>query len=126
MDLLVNGESYVISSFSDLQRHLDGAGELADICLSADGPSLTALTHGARGWLMFLREEGDCGFSSRDPAYAGARSDMLKFRLDNGQCDEYPAHWTLPLEQVHRAFVDFFENHGALPPGIEWHDDSVV
>jgi hypothetical protein len=45
-----------------------------DICIRSpdpEGPILCALINGELGWLMYLREEGDSGFSSRNPNYDG-------------------------------------------------------
>src|SRR5688500_12064301 len=96
----------------------------AEIWLEAeDGQLLCALISGERGWLMYLREPGDAGFSSRDPDYIGAPEDMLEFELDNGQTDYYPAGWTLPIEEIERA-LEYFEREQAPPPFVSWHDDS--
>ena len=58
---------------------------------SPTGQMLAVLVNGDRAWLMFLRAEGDSGFSSRNPAYPGPDQATLEFRLSNGQVDAYPA-----------------------------------
>lgn len=91
-----------------------------------DGPhgqSLCALINGDVGWLMYLRESGDCGFSSRNPDYDGPSERAIKYMLSNGQVDEYPASWSYPVEVVIRALEDFRAN-GLPPPFIAWHNDS--
>ena len=87
------------------------------------GRSLCALVDGEVGWLMVLREPGDAGFSSRNPAYAGPVDAGIDFMLANGQRDKYPAAWTYPVETVMRA-VAYFRSTGRRPPFIAWHDDS--
>ena len=54
-----------------------------------DERAMMALINGDWGWLMYLREEGDSGFSSRNPDYIGTDDDgkMMDFLLSNGQLD---------------------------------------
>ncbi len=89
-----------------------------------DGQSLCALMNGDIGWLMYLRhKDGDAGFSSRNPNYEGDPGAMVDYRLDNGQIDEYPREWALPLATVEKALA-FFELNHSPPPFISWHNDS--
>lgn len=90
-----------------------------------DEQAMGALTNGDFGWLMYLREEGDAGFSSRNPDYTGSDDDgkTMEFLLSNGQLDEYPLSFVLPLEQVIRA-LDYFEKYNRPPDFIVWHNDS--
>ena len=90
---------------------------------TADGRSLCGLISGGLGWLMYLRGSGDAGFSSRNPAYSGPADAMLGYRLDNGQVDEYPLEWALPVEQVQQA-LEYFRHEQKPPPFVVWHNDS--
>jgi hypothetical protein len=90
---------------------------------SPDGQSLCALINGDRGWLMYLREMGDAGFSSRNPDYAGPADAMIEYRLANGDTDEYPASWSLPIDAVERA-LEYFRTEHKPPPFIHWYNDS--
>ena len=47
----------------------------------------------------------------------------MEFRLGNGQKDEYPIAWTLPIQEIQRA-LDYFKRTGKPPPFITWHNDS--
>jgi hypothetical protein len=87
-----------------------------------DGRALCALINGDLGWLMYLREEGDSGFSSRNPDYAGDEDATIEYRLSNGQVDEYPASWALPVAVVERALAHFRET-GERAPFVTWHAD---
>jgi hypothetical protein len=87
-----------------------------------DGRALCALIHGDVGWLMYLREPGDSGFSSRNPAYAGPAHAVIDYMLSNGQRDEYPASWALPVATVERALA-YFRKTGDRAPFVEWHAD---
>lgn len=88
-----------------------------------DGQALTALINGNYGWLMYLSENGDSGLSSRNPGYTGDDGETMEFYLSNGQRDEYPLSWILPVEQIEKA-LDFFQKYHKIPPFITWHDDS--
>ena len=88
-----------------------------------DEQAMMALINGDFGWLMYLREEGDAGFSSRNPEYTGSDDETMEFYLSNGQLDEYPLAWVLPIDQVKRA-LDYFEKHHKPPKFITWHNDS--
>jgi len=88
-----------------------------------DGQSLLALINGDLGWLMYLRAPGDAGFSSRNPAYSGPDDAVIEYVLSNGQKDQYPASWALPILEVRRALQFFRDNHKP-PPFIHWHNDS--
>lgn len=89
---------------------------------SEDEQSMCALINGDYGWLMYLREEGDAGFSSRNPDYTGSDDETMEFTLSNGQVDEYPLAWVLPVEIVNKA-LEYFEKNHKLPDFITWHDD---
>lgn len=88
-----------------------------------DGQAMCALINGDKGWLMYLRNSEDAGFSSRNPNYNGDPKAVLDFYLDNGPCDEYPLSWVLPLDEVERAMA-YFRKDKRLPTFITWHNDS--
>jgi hypothetical protein len=88
-----------------------------------DGQSLCVLINDDIGWLMYLRCKGDAGFSSRNLDYSGPPHATVEYRLSNGQRDEYPASWALPLSEVERALA-FFRANQRLPPFIHWHNDA--
>jgi Immunity protein Imm1 len=84
---------------------------------------MCALINSDLGWLMYLREAGDAGFSSRNLKYDGPPDAKLDYFLSNGQQDEYPKAWALPIEEVRRA-LEYFEREQKRPPFITWHNDS--
>ncbi len=84
---------------------------------------MVALINGEFGWLMYLRYDGDAGFSSRNPSYQGPSDAMIEYFLSNGQLDEYPASWALPTGDVRRALREF-QTDGKPPVWIAWHSDS--
>jgi hypothetical protein len=83
---------------------------------------MCALINGDRGWLMYLREEGDSGFSSRNPKYDGPSDAEIEYELSHGQHDFYPASWALPIAEVRRALA-YFEQRQRQPPFVVWHED---
>jgi hypothetical protein len=50
-----------------------------------DGQAMCALINDDLGWLMYLRNDGDAGFSSRNPTYQGPGDAMPGYFLNNGQ-----------------------------------------
>jgi hypothetical protein len=90
---------------------------------SADGQLLCVLINGDVGWMMYLREATDAGFSSRNPDYDGPADAMVEYRLCNGQHNAYPRAWAYPIQVVERA-MGYFRERGAPPPFITWHNDS--
>ncbi len=71
---------------------------------------------------MYLREDGDSGFSSRNPSYDGPPDGQIEYELSNGQHDFYPASWALPLAEIQRA-IQYFEREHNQPPFVSWHED---
>jgi hypothetical protein len=69
--------------------------------------SLCVLINGDFGWLMYVREPGDAGLSSRNLDYSGPADATIDFMLSNGQLDCYPASWALPLPLVMKAIAYF-------------------
>ena len=89
---------------------------------SSTGQSICALVSGEVGWLMVLRENGDAGFSTRNPDYCGSPDAFIDYRLENGQQDQYPAAWALPVAEVQQA-LEHFILHAEPPPWLTWHND---
>lgn len=94
---------------------------MSEIWKSYGEKRLSALLNEECGWLMWLAEEGDPGFSSRGDSSAVGET---RFRLNNGQLDLYPSAWVLPLETVQRA-IAHFELTGERAPFVEWQDDGA-
>jgi hypothetical protein len=69
-----------------------------------------------------MRFEGDAGFSSRNPSYDGDPEARIEYVLRNGQRDQYPASWALPVDEVRRA-LDYFTTEHRQPPFVAWHED---
>lgn len=86
-------------------------------------PSLCALVHAESAWLMYLRHEGDAGFSSRSASFSGPPEQTIDFMLSNGQVDEYPASWTYPSETAFEVLVAF-AREARVPDSIAWFNDS--
>lgn len=90
---------------------------------SRDDRSLCALLKGDVGWLMYLRQSGDAGFHTTNPAYSGSRDDVITYKLENGQIDEYPASWAISVSQVERA-LEHFLDHGVPLRELTWVNDA--
>ena len=85
--------------------------------------SLCALISGEVGWLLYLRKNGDAGFSTRNPSYSGSPESKIHYRLDNGQHDTYPAAWALPVSEIQRA-LEHFIIHAEPASWLTWQNDS--
>jgi immunity protein Imm1 of predicted polymorphic toxin system len=126
--LSVNSYNTQVATVADLRRELVpfASEQFREIWLEVeDGPALCVLLNGNLGWLMYLREAGDAGFSSRNPAFEGSQPSVIGYRLSNGQHDEYPASWALPEREIIRALEYFIEHQGYRAPFVNWHDDSA-
>jgi hypothetical protein len=123
--LSVNSYDTQVATVADLRHELVpfASEQFREIWLEVeDGPALCALLNGNLGWLMYLREDGDAGFGSRNPAFEGAKSSVIGYRLSNGQHEEYPASWALTEEEIIRALEYFVEHQGSRAPFVNWHD----
>ena len=72
-------------------------------------------------WLMYLRFEGDAGFSTRNPDYVGPPKAVIEYFLANGQRDEYPAEWNITTQEGLRALAHFFATR-KMAPWLQWHE----
>jgi hypothetical protein len=130
LTITISGQKAPVSTAADLRPYWQTvrARPFSAVWLDAGehGPSLALLVNGKHAWLMYLRDhEGDPGLSSRNPDYAGPPNALMEFVIDNGQRDEYPIAWTLPLEQTLAACEYFVVTQGGRSPNIVWHDDST-
>lgn len=105
---------------------MDSDSQYKEIWIDSDeqgiGATICALINGDKGWLMYLRYHGDAGFSSRNPNYSGDENATLEFELSNGQLDEYPLSWVLPIDEVNQALT-YFAKYKKPPKFIKWHSD---
>jgi hypothetical protein len=85
-------------------------------------PALCALVNGEQGWLMWVRYDGDAGFSSRNPGYSGPSSIEIEYMLANGQVDRYPAAWAYSRALVFDALQSFARTRHV--EGVSWFNDS--
>lgn len=127
MELTLNGESYEVASLGGLRYHLPKIHErqFCEVWLYADSgwPAVCMLVNGSSAWIMFLREEGDAGFSTRNPKYDGPKDTLIEYFLSNGQRDEYPAEWDITAPEAIRALEHFFEAQ-EMAPWLQWHAEQ--
>ncbi len=118
-----NGRSLSIGSLEQLSAALDGfdSAPVFDLAcrFPAEGPILSMLRNGDRAWLMYMTEPGDPGFCSQgDASLQGTAS----YALSNGQLDEYPIAWCIPVEDCYKAIAYFYVNRGARPDWLRWKE----
>ena len=81
---------------------------------------MCALINGGYGWLMYQKDEEASELRSRNLDYGGSDDEMMESALSNGQFDEYPTAWVIPVEIIYKA-LEYFEKTGNLPEFIHWH-----
>ena len=126
MELTLNGESYEVASLGGLRYHLPKISErqFCEAWLYAESgwPAVCALVNGEAAWLLFLRHDGDSGFSTRNPDFAGPNGAVIEYFLSNGQRDEYPAEWNITTAEAVRALEHFLEKE-EMAPWLHWQED---
>jgi hypothetical protein len=126
MELTLNGDSYEVASLGGLRYHLPKVFErqFCEVWLYSESgwPAICALVNNGSTWLMFLRHEGDSGFSTRNPEYAGPADAAIEYFLSNGQRDEYPAEWAIGTPEALRALEHFMETQ-EMAPWLQWREE---
>ena len=107
----------------DLEMQLTSCEQFKEIWIEgSEGSRMCALINNDIGWLMYLRHDGDAGYSTRNPEIES--KEEIEFVLDNGQRDLYPRNWTYPISKLKLALLSFLANN-QLPSQVSWHDDSA-
>jgi hypothetical protein len=124
--LTINGIQSDVSSVEQLRSRLSKARErqpFLDVWLSAPSgwPTLCALINGDATWMIYFRHDRGGGFLTRNPAYDGPQNATIKYRLSNGQIDEYPAAWNVTTVEAVRALEEFFAR-AERPAWLHWHE----
>jgi hypothetical protein len=98
MVVIFNGQRQEVLSIEELNVALEQFNQVDqfEFWLSATrGPSICMLRNRSNAWLMYLRHEGDSGFTSRGETN---RIGTAAYTLSNGQVDEYPLSWCIVVE----------------------------
>jgi hypothetical protein len=122
----VDGQVAPVESLTQLRSVLDAAAAKPrqEVWLfSPSGPSLCMLRNQDRALLMFLREPGDAGFTSRSEIPVTGDS-STQFMLANGQLEEYPTAWTISTERAREALEHFLQTE-ERSPSVVWNDDEA-
>ncbi len=126
--LSINGKTSAIGNKDDLRDKLQNISKtpFCEVWITlSDGKSISALINREISWLMYLRYDGDPGFSSRNAEIAEDKNEMVTFYLSNGQRDQYPLSYTVSTASAVSA-LEYFFAAGDMAPWIKWHDDSIV
>jgi hypothetical protein len=93
--------------------------EQAEIWLSfePDGPRMAMFRNFENAFLMYLKSPDDSGMVSF--ANAGCAG-LVDYCLSNGQQDQYPASWSIPVSLCAKAIRQFVHNHGEQPECVTW------
>jgi len=96
---------------------------LVEVYLASWGRTLAIFKNGDKAFVMFLRFEGDAGFHTIDPNYAGPTDATLELYMKSGQGDEKPLGEWISLGDAKRA-AEHFLLSGERAPWLTWYDDS--
>jgi hypothetical protein len=122
-EIIFNGRSQAISSVHELGDALNRFDQEHHFELwvaVSSGAAMCMLRSDNDALLMYLRNSGDSGFTSRGNPDKGGSATYV---LTNGQIDEYPKSWCIDVEQCYKAIAYFFVNDGAKPGWIRWNSD---
>ncbi|HEY6968010.1 MAG TPA: Imm1 family immunity protein [Candidatus Angelobacter sp.] len=126
MELKINKVLYEVSEPGELHLCLAQVrrSQFSEVWMQQPDswPSICALINGEAAWLMFLRFEGDAGFSTRNPDYSGPPKAVIEYHLANGQRDEYPASWNITTNEALRALEHFLAEQ-EMAPWLQWQKE---
>ena len=126
MELKINKVLYEVTDAGELKVRLAQIGrtQFSEVWMQheAGWPAMGALINGEAAWLMHVRYEGDAGFSTRNPLYAGPEKAVIEYYLSNGKRDEYPASWNITTAEAIRGLQYFLEQE-AMAPWLQWHEE---
>jgi hypothetical protein len=127
MELKINKVRYEVTDSGELKLLLAQVRrtQFSEVWMQhpAGWPAIGALINGEAAWLTFVGHEGDAGFSTRNPQYAGPPKAIIEYYLSNGQRDEYPAAWNISTAEALRALA-YFLTEEAMAPWLTWQDES--
>jgi hypothetical protein len=126
MELQVNKDVFEVADVEELRTRLEQIRRTrySEVWLRRPGgwPAACALVNGDAAWMMCVYHEGDSGFSTRNPDYAGPKYAVIEYYLANGQRDLYPASWNVTTSEAIRALASFFVS-GERAPWLVWHEE---
>jgi len=127
MELNLNGESYEVASVGGLRYHLPKISDtrFAEVWLYSDSswPAICALVNGGAAWLMFLRREGDSGFSTRNPNFAGPKTLLLNISSRTASGMNTPPNGTSPHRRL-CALSNILWKEEEMAPWLHWHQEG--
>lgn len=105
MNLQINGVPSEIKDAHELQKILEQIHRrpFAEAWMqpASAWPTICALVNSDAAWLMYLRFDGDAGFSTRNPGFSGTPHAVIEYRLTNDQRNEYPAADNVSIRRLH-------------------------
>lgn len=122
MVVTFNGRPVSMRSVKELEMALDQFDRTPVfelVCSSeGDGPVLFMLRNSQWAWLLYMTEPGDAGLHSEGDA---SLSGTTSYILSNGQVDEYPLAWCIPVSDCYKAVTYFYAHEGARP-AVNWRE----
>ena len=123
INITFNGLAQPINTVEELGLALDRFDRVQqfEVWMTApNGAAMCMLRSGKDAFLMYLRNEGDSGFTSLGNSI---QCGIALYTLSNGQVDEYPLSWCIEVENCYKAIAYFYVNEGAKPNWVEWREN---
>ena len=123
MEIIIDCSIVKLNSEELLHQILNATDltELHEILISGHGDtSLTVMTNPYGAFMMFLRENGDSGFTSRNQTKE--EGEFVDFKLSNGQVDQYPLNWVIKHEEAKQAIISYYRT-GNMLETINWFEE---
>jgi hypothetical protein len=122
----VNGAESHIKSAPELLTVMADAASMKylEVWVEKGTESICMLANGSQAWLMYLLNQDEEFYSTRNPKVDEDTGEYLDFFLANGQGDVYPVSYLIAKEEAIRG-MEYFIEHGGRAPWLSWHNDNV-
>jgi hypothetical protein len=122
----VNGAESQVESASELQDRMAEVASMKylEVWVEKGTEAICMLANGSQAWLMYLLNQDDECYSTRNPKVDDDTDECLDFYLSNGQRDVYPVSYLITKEEAIRG-IEYFIEHGGRAPWLSWHNDNA-
>jgi hypothetical protein len=125
IEITINGKETKINSSEDFYKEIDEFSDVQylEVWITRNIESISMLTNGNIAWLMYIKNEDEECYSTRNSNIDENVETQIDFILSNGQKDFYPKHWTIAKEEALEA-IEFFITYGGRSSKVKWQNDN--